>query len=757
MKKRNFILGLPLLISVGCSNMTGGSEMDKYIDNLMSKMTLREKLGQMNLPTGGDLVSGSVMNSELSESIRKQEIGGFLNVKGVEKIYQLQKIAVEETRLGIPMIVGADVVHGYETIFPIPLALSCTWDTTLVEKAARVSAKEASADGVSWTYSPMVDICRDARWGRISEGGGEDPYLGALISAAYVKGYQGNNMEGNDEIMSCIKHFALYGASEAGRDYNVCDMSRNRMYNEYFQPYKAAVKAGVGSIMSSFNTIDGIPATANKWLLTDVLRNEWGFDGFVVTDYNSIGEMHNHGYTDLKEGAKRALTAGTDMDMVSSGFINTLEESVKNGTIDERLIDQACRRILEAKYKLGLFDNPYKYCDTLRAKSELFTAENRAIAREIAAQTFVLLKNENKTLPIKDKKRIALIGPMANQQNNMCGNWSMGCKTDKHITVYEGLKSALGDKAIINYAKGSNIYYDEETEKNATGMRPIERGDDNLLFKEAMAIAKSSDVIVAVMGECSEMSGESASRTDIQIPDAQKNLLKSLVTIGKPVVLVLFTGRPLDLSWESENVDAILNVWFAGSEAGDAIADVLLGKVNPSGKLTTSFPRNVGQVPIYYNRMNTGRPDYEDNKFNRFASNYLDVSNTPLYPFGYGLSYTEFKYGDMSLSNDTISMTETLKVTIPVTNTGKFDGTETVQLYIRDLYADVTRPIKELKSFKKVMIKKGQTENIVFEIDSDNLKYYNSEFKYSVEPGMFDIMVGPNSAKLQKKQFYLKE
>lgn len=757
MKKRNFILGLPLLISVGCSNMTGGNEMDKYIDNLMSKMTLREKLGQMNLPTGGDLVSGSVMNSELSESIRKQEIGGFLNVKGVEKIYQLQKIAVEETRLGIPMIVGADVVHGYETIFPIPLALSCTWDTTLIEKAARVSAKEASADGVSWTYSPMVDICRDARWGRISEGGGEDPFLGSLISAAYVKGYQGNNMEGNDEIMSCVKHFALYGASESGRDYNVCDMSRNRMYNEYFQPYKAAVKAGVGSIMSSFNTIDGIPATANKWLLTDVLRNEWGFDGFVVTDYNSIGEMHNHGYTDLKEGAKRALAAGTDMDMVSSGFINTLEESVKNGAIDEKLIDQACRRILEAKYKLGLFDNPYKYCDTLRAKSELFTAENRAIAREIAAQTFVLLKNKNKTLPIKDKKRIALIGPMANQQNNMCGNWSMGCETDKHITVYEGLKFALGDKAIINYSKGSNIYYDEETEKNATGMRPIERGDDNLLFKEAMTIAKSSDVIVAVMGECSEMSGESASRTDIQIPDAQKNLLKSLVETEKPVVLVLFTGRPLDLSWESENVDAILNVWFAGSEAGDAIADVLLGKVNPSGKLTTSFPRNVGQVPIYYNRMNTGRPDYEDNKFNRFASNYLDVSNTPLYPFGYGLSYTEFKYGDMSLSNDTISMTEKLKVTIPVTNTGDCDGTEIVQLYIRDLYADVTRPIKELKSFKKVMIKKGQTENIVFEIDSENLKYYNSEFKYGVEPGMFDIMIGPNSAKLQKKQFYLKE
>lgn len=754
--KNILFLGVSLLFCFGCSEPSVDKEMDDYIDNLMSKMTLREKLGQMNLPTGGDLLSGPIVNNGL-EAIRKQEVGGILNVKGVDKIYQLQRIAVEETRLGIPLIVGADVVHGYETIFPIPLAVSCTWDTTLVKRAARISAKEASADGVSWTYSPMVDICRDARWGRISEGGGEDPYLGGLISAAYIKGYQGDQMKNNDEIMSCVKHFALYGASESGRDYNVCDMSRNRMYNEYFRPYKAAVDAGAGSFMSSFNTVDGIPATANKWLLTDVLRNEWGFNGFVVTDYNSIGEMHSHGYADIKEGSIKALLAGTDMDMVSHGFINTLEEAVKSGAVSESMINDACRRILEAKYKLGLFDNPYKYCDTLRAKTDLFTEENRKAAREIASQTFVLLKNKNNILPLDGRKSIALIGPMANQQNNMCGNWSMGCSTDKHITVLAGLKSALGENAIIRYAKGSNIYFDEQTEKGATGVRPIERGDNDLLLKEALSIASSSDIIVAVVGECSEMSGESASRTDIQIPDAQRVLLKSLVSLGKPVVVVLFTGRPLDLTWESENVDAILNVWFAGSEAGDAIADVLLGKVNPSGRLTTSFPRSVGQVPIYYNSMNTGRPDNDSSSFNRFTSNYIDENNSPLYPFGYGLSYTKFEYGDMVLSSDTISMTDKLEVSVPVTNIGNYDGHETVQLYIRDLYADVVRPVKELKGFKKVFIRKGDTKNIIFEIKLDDLKYYNPELKFVADPGDFYLMVGPNSSDLQTKHFYLKK
>lgn len=754
--RKSLILGVSLLLCTSCSTPSVDKEMDAYIDALMGKMTLREKLGQMNLPTGGDLETGTIKNSGMSEAIRKQEVGGILNVKGVEKIYQLQRIAVEETELGIPLIVGADVVHGYETIFPIPLAMSCTWDTMLVQKAARIAATEASADGVSWTYSPMVDICKDARWGRIAEGGGEDPYLGSLISAAYIKGYQGEAMKNNDEIMACVKHFAFYGASEAGRDYNICDMSRNRMYNDYMMPYKAAVDAGVGSIMSSFNTVDGIPATANKWLLTDLLRGEWGFDGFVVTDYNSIGEMRSHGYADIKEAAVKALLAGTDMDMVTHGFLNQMEEAVNNGLVDEKDVDKACRRILEAKYKLGLFDNPYKYCDSIRAKTEIFTAENRKAAREIAAQTFVLLKNENGILPLDGKKRIALIGPMADQQNNMCGTWSMGCPTDKHVTVLQGLKTALGDKATIRYAKGSNIYFDEQTEKDATGARPIKRGDNKALLKEAMTVAQASDVIVAAVGECSEMSGESASRTQIQIPDAQRALLEQLVSLGKPVVVVLFTGRPLDLTWETTNVDAILNVWFAGCEAGDAIADVLLGKVNPSGRLTTTFPRSVGQVPIYYNSMRTGRPDDVDKHFNRFVSNYIDERTSPLYPFGYGLSYTKFEYGNMSISTEEMPMTGKLEVSVPVTNTGNLDGYETVQLYIHDLYADVVRPIKELKGFKKVFIKKGQTENVTFKITADDLKYYNSELKYVADPGEFDVMVGPNSADLQVKKFILK-
>ena len=754
--RKSLILGVSLLLLAGCSTLSADKEMDAYIDALMEKMTLRDKLGQMNLPTGGDLETGTIKNSGMSEAIRRQEVGGILNVKGVEKIYQLQRIAVEETTLGIPLIVGADVVHGYETIFPIPLAMSCTWNTDLVQKAARIAATEASADGVCWTYSPMVDICKGARWGRIAEGGGDDPCLGSLISAAYIKGYQGEAMKNTNEIMACVKHFAFYGASEAGRDYNVCDLSRNRMYNDYLMPYKAAVDAGAGSIMSSFNTVDGIPATANKWLLTDLLRREWGFDGFVVTDYNSIGEMRPHGYADIKEASVKALLAGTDMDMVTHGFLNQLEEAVKNGLVNEKDVDKACRRILEAKYKLGLFDNPYKYCDSIRAKTEIFTAENRKVAREIAAQTFVLLKNKDGILPLDGKKKIALIGPMADQQNNMCGSWSMGCPTDKHVTVLQGLKTALGDKATIRYAKGSNIYYDEQTEKDATGARPIKRGDNKALLKEAMTVAQSSDIIVAAVGECSEMSGESASRTQIQIPDAQRALLEQLVSLGKPVVVVLFTGRPLDLTWETTNVDAILNVWFAGSEAGDAIADVLLGKVNPSGRLTTTFPRSVGQVPIYYNSMRTGRPDDVDKHFNRFVSNYIDERTSPLYPFGYGLSYTKFEYGNMSISAEEIPMTGKLEVSVPVTNTGNLDGYETVQLYIHDLYADVVRPIKELKGFKKVFIKKGQTENVTFKITADDLKYYNSELKYVADPGEFDVMVGPNSADLQVKKFILK-
>lgn len=756
MKIRNLVFAAICgIIFFSCSESGGGKEveMDRFVTDLMGKMTIREKLGQLNLPSGGDLVTGSVMNSELSDMIRKEEIGGFFNVKGIKKIYDLQRLAVEETRLKIPLIVGADVIHGYETIFPIPLALSCSWDTLAIQRMARISAIEASADGICWTFSPMVDICRDARWGRIAEGSGEDPYLGSLLAKAYVHGYQGDSMQGKDEILSCVKHFALYGASEAGKDYNTVDMSHLRMYNEYFAPYRAAVEAGVGSVMSSFNIVDGIPATANKWLLTDVLRDEWGFQGLLVTDYNSIAEMSIHGVAPLKEASVRALQAGTDMDMVSCGFLNTLEESLKEGKVTEAQIDAACRRVLEAKYKLGLFADPYKYCDTLRAEKELYTPEHRAVAREVAAETFVLLKNENHLLPLEEKGKIALIGPMADARNNMCGMWSMTCTPSRHGTLLEGIRSAVGDKAEILYAKGSNVYYDAEIEKGAVGIRPLERGNDQQLLAEALRTAARADVIVAAVGECAEMSGESPSRTNLEIPDAQQDLLKALVKTGKPVVLLLFTGRPLILNWESEHIPSILNVWFGGSETGDAVADVLFGKAVPCGKLTTTFPRSVGQLPLFYNHLNTGRPDPDNRVFNRYASNYLDESNEPLYPFGYGLSYTDFVYGDLQLSSETLPKNGNLTASVTVTNKGNHDGYETVQIYLRDIYAEVARPVKGLKGFDRIFLKKGESREVKFVLTEDDLKFYNSGLQYIYEPGEFDVMIGTNSRDVQTKRF----
>ena len=756
MKIRNLVFGAICgIIFFSCSESGGGKEveMDRFVTDLMGKMTIREKLGQLNLPSGGDLVTGSVMNSELSDMIRKEEIGGFFNVKGIKKIYDLQRLAVEETRLKIPLIVGADVIHGYETIFPIPLALSCSWDTLAIQRMARISAIEASADGICWTFSPMVDICRDARWGRIAEGSGEDPYLGSLLAKAYVHGYQGDSMQGKDEILSCVKHFALYGASEAGKDYNTVDMSHLRMYNEYFAPYRAAVEAGVGSVMSSFNIVDGIPATANKWLLTDVLRDEWGFQGLLVTDYNSIAEMSIHGVAPLKEASVRALQAGTDMDMVSCGFLNTLEESLKEGKVTEAQIDAACRRVLEAKYKLGLFADPYKYCDTLRAEKELYTPEHRAVAREVAAETFVLLKNENHLLPLEEKGKIALIGPMADARNNMCGMWSMTCTPSRHGTLLEGIRSAVGDKAEILYAKGSNVYYDAEMEKGGVGFRPLERGNDQQLLAEALRTAARADVIVAAVGECAEMSGESPSRTNLEIPDAQQDLLKALVKTGKPVVLLLFTGRPLILNWESEHIPSILNVWFGGSETGDAVADVLFGKAVPCGKLTTTFPRSVGQLPLFYNHLNTGRPDPDNRVFNRYASNYLDEGNEPLYPFGYGLSYTDFVYGDLQLSSETLPKNGNLTASVTVTNKGNHDGYETVQIYLRDIYAEVARPVKELKGFDRIFLKKGESREVKFVLTEDDLKFYNSGLQYIYEPGEFDVMIGTNSRDVQTKRF----
>lgn len=747
---------LALMCSCGHSGNDPDSRMDSFIDELMGRMTLEQKLGQMNLVTGGDMVTGHVMTNELEQMIRRQEIGGVFNVKGAGKILELQRIAVEETELGIPLLVGADIIHGYETIFPIPLALSCSWDTVAIEKMARISAIEASASGINWTYSPMVDICRDPRWGRIAEGNGEDPYLGSVLGPAYVRGYQGKDMSGKDEIMACVKHFALYGAVEGGRDYNTVDMSRQRMFNEYFPPYEAAIRGGAASVMSSFNLVDGIPAAANKWLMVDVLRDRWGFDGLLVTDYDVISEMSPHGYAPLPEASVKALEAGTDMDMVSSGYLTTLGQSLSGKAVTMAMIDKACRRVLEAKYRLGLFDDPYKYCDTTSVAGKIYTPEHRRAAREIAAETFVLLKNDNQTLPLEPKGSIALVGPMADAANNMCGMWSMTCTPSGHLSLLDAMTRELSGKAEVIYSKGCNIYADETVENNANGIRPVRRGDDETLLRQALAAAARADVVVAAMGESAEMSGESASRADIQLPDVQQKLLRGLVATGKPVVLLLFTGRPLVLTWEDANVDAILNVWFGGSEAAHAICDVVFGKVSPSGKLTTTFPRHAGQIPLYYNHMNTSRPDPDPKVFNRYCSNYIDESNEELYPFGYGLSYASFRYGDLSLDKTTLTADGTITATVNVTNTGRCRATEIVQLYIRDIYASLARPVKELKGFRRVSLEPGESRDVAFTITPDMLRFYNPELEYVWEPGEFDLMVGPDSRNLITRRFELK-
>jgi len=756
------ILALWASVLMSCNQKqttVGDKQMNAFIDDLMGKMTLEEKLGQLNLPASGDITTGSVSSSNIAEKIKEGKIGGLFNIKSVEKIRAVQQISVEQSRLKIPLIFGMDVIHGYQTLFPIPLGMSCSWDMELIEKSARLAAQEASADGICWTFSPMVDISRDPRWGRVSEGSGEDVYLGSQIARAMVKGYQGDDLSKNNTILACVKHFALYGAGEAGRDYNTVDMSRIRMYNEYLPPYKAALEAGAGSVMASFNEIDGIPATANKWLLTDLLRQEWGFNGFVVTDYTGILEMVDHGLGNLKEVSALALKAGVDMDMVSDGLPGTLKQTLDEGKITQQEIDLACRRILEAKYRLGLFEDPYRYCDVNRAKNEIFTPENRQVAREVAAQTFVLLKNDNQTLPLQHTKTIALVGPLADNRENMPGTWSVAGDFAKSVSLLNGLKNALGNEANILYAMGTNVVSDPELDARISIFGKPTKWDKRSqkeMIAEAVAVARKSDVVVAAVGESAEMSGEASSRSDINLPENQKELLEALLATGKPVVMVLFTGRPLTISWEKANVPAILNVWFAGSEAGDAIADVLLGKVNPSGKLSATFPQNVGQIPIFYNHKNTGRPLAEGKWFSKFRSNYLDVPNEPLYPFGYGLSYTTFDYKNLKLSDSGLTTEGQIKVSVEVTNSGDFDGAEVVQLYIRDIVGSVTRPVKELKGFQKVFLKKGETRTIEFTLTEKDLRFYNSDLQFVSEPGDFKVFVGTSSAKTLEAGFALK-
>jgi beta-glucosidase len=749
MKKRLFVLAMLFVFKANAQD----AKMKVFIDALMKKMTLDEKIGQLNLPGSGDIVTGQAQSSEIGKKIKEGKVGGLFNIKSVAKIKDVQRVAVEESRLKIPMIFGMDVIHGYETVFPVPLGLSCTWDMKLIENSARIAAVEASADGINWTFSPMVDVCRDARWGRIAEGNGEDPYLGSAIAKAMVKGYQGNDLKANNTIMSCVKHYAMYGAAEAGRDYNTTDMNRQTMYNVYFPPFKAAADAGVGSFMASFNEVEGVPATANKWLLTDVLRKQWGFKGFVVTDYTGINEMIDHGIGDLQTVSAKALNAGIDMDMVGEGLLTTLKKSLAEGKTTVAQIDAACRRILEAKYKLGLFEDPYRYCDESRAKTEVFNAAHRKAARETAAQSFVLLKNQGNILPVKKSGTIALIGPLADNAENMPGTWAVAARFSEAITVLKGLQEVGGNNVKILHARGCNLDADSLFEERA-GMfgKSLHRDSRSAqaMIDEAVSMASQSDVVVVAAGESAEMSGESSSRSNIEMPVVQQNLIKALLKTGKPVVLVLFTGRPLAIKWESENIPAILNVWFGGSEAGYAIADVLFGDVNPSGKLTTSFPQNVGQVPLYYAHKNTGRPLEDGKWFSKFRSNYLDVSNDPVYPFGYGLGYSNFSYSNIKLSSATLKGNQTLSASVTITNIGKYTGKEVVQLYIRDVMGSVTRPVKELKGFEKIDLKAGESKTVTFSITTEDVKFYNYDLKYDWEAGEFEIMIGGNSNDVKK-------
>lgn len=732
-------------------------KMNTFINTLMSKMTIDEKIGQLNLVTGGEATTGAAVSTDVEAKIAKGNVGGIFSMTTPSKIRKTQEIAMK-SRLKIPLIFGQDVIHGYKTTFPIPLALAASWDLPLIEKTARVAAIEASADGLNWTFSPMVDIARDARWGRIAEGSGEDTYLGSQIAKVMVKGYQGNDLSANNTLMACVKHFALYGASEAGRDYNTTDMSLDRMYNEYLPPYKAALDAGAGSIMVSFNDINGVPATANKWLLTDVLRKQWGFNGFVASDYTGVSELINHGLGDLKTVSALSLKAGTDMDMVSEGYLLTLKQSLKDGKVTIAQINNSCRLILEAKYKLGLFDDPFKYCSEERAAKEILTPANLKFARETAAKTFVLLKNDKQTLPLKRTGTIALIGPLANTASNMPGTWSVNADMAKVPTLLQGLTEVAGKNVKILHALGSNLIADANQQTWATAHGrdiPRDNRSEDEIIAEAVKTANNADVVVAALGEASEMSGESSSRTDLGIPDTQKKLLAALLKTGKPVVLVLFAGRPMTLKWESENVPAILNVWFGGVEATRAIGDVLFGDVNPSGKLTVTFPQNVGQVPLYYSHKNTGRPLAEEKWFFRFRSNYLDVSNEPLYPFGFGLSYTTFDYSNFKLSSNTLKPGQKLTAYVTITNTGKVAGEEVVQLYTRDLVGTSTRPVKELKGFQKIKLAAGESKVVTFNISEEDLKFFNSDLKFVSETGDFKAFVGPNVRDVKEVDFKL--
>ncbi len=740
------------------STMNNDAQMKKFIDELMGKMTTEEKIGQLNLVSVGFDVTGPIVSQNVEEKIAKGNVGGVFNTFTPIAVRKLQEMAISKTRLKIPLLFGYDVIHGHRTIFPIPLGIAASWDLAAIEKSARVAGDEASADGLNWVFSPMVDIARDPRWGRIAEGAGEDTYLGSRIAQAMVRGYQGNGIGQNNTVLACVKHFALYGGALAGRDYNPVELSDRTMFQEYLPPYKAAIDAGASTVMTSFNDINGVPAAVNEWLIDDLLRKQWGFTGMVVTDYTALNELVAHGVAaDEADAAAQALKAGNDMDMVGEVFLNNLNQHIKSGKASMEDLNAACRRILEAKYKLGLFQDPYRYVSDDRAKQVLFSKANRDVARDVARKSIVLLKNANNTLPLKTSGAIALIGPLAKNQRDMIGNWSGAGDWQQAVSVEQGIRNA--QKGVtINYAKGANITDDKVLIQRLNahgGNLEIDTRSAEDMIAEAVEVAKRSDVIVACVGESQGMTGEAASRADIGLPGRQLDLLKALKATGKPLVVVLMNGRPLTLPWEDQNADAIVETWFSGSEAGNAIADILFGSYNPSGKLPSTFPQHLGQVPLFYNHKTTGRP-YGGDMLDKYKSRYLDVSNEPLYPFGFGLSYTTFTYAEVGLSATEISATDKLTVKCRVTNSGSRAGEEVVQLYVRDLVGSVTRPVKELKGFQKIMLQPGESKEVTFVLTNNDLAFYRRDMTFGTEPGKFHVFVGGNSRDVKRAEFTLK-
>jgi beta-glucosidase len=698
-------------------------DVEKEINSLLSRMTLAEKLGQLQQLDGE---GNGNYRPEHVELVRKGLLGSTLNVRGAKATNELQRIAMTESRLKIPLIFGFDVIHGYRTVFPIPLAEACSWDPASVERASSIAAAEARAVGLHWTFAPMVDIARDPRWGRIMEGSGEDPFLGSAMARARTIGFQGRDYSAPDKVVACAKHYVGYGAAEAGRDYNTTDISEWTLRQIYLPPFKATVDAGIGTFMSAFNDLNGVPASANHFTLTKVLRDEWKFDGFVVSDYTSVQELINHGLAaDGRQAASAALNAGVDMEMVSRLYNQNGASLLKDGKLTQQTIDEAVRRILRIKFRLGLFDRPY--ADEARESRVVFSTENQTAARQIAAHSMVLLKNERNILPLsKTVRSIALIGPLADSQKDMIGAWSGDGKPSDAITLLQGLKTKVGSQVKINYAKGCEVM-----------------GDNTSGFEEAVNAAKASDIVVMAIGEAAEMSGEASSRSSLDIPGRQLDLVKAVQATGKPVVIVLMNGRPLTIPWLAENSPAILEAWFAGTQAGNAIADVLFGDVNPGGKLPVTFPRSLGQVPLYYNHMNTGRPPDPNSKW---TSKYLDIDWTPLFPFGYGLSYTQFALSNLQLSARNIQPDGKLTITVEVQNTGSRAGDEVVQLYLHDVAATRTRPVKELKGFQRVSLQPGEKRQLTFTLTPAELAFYNEDMRFVVEPGVFNVMVGTSSA-----------